>query len=41
MSNYLVINITSSKTNFEKVETKIRDYYLKKNMLQNKISDFF
>lgn len=32
MSNYLVINMTSSKTNFEKVETKIRDYYLKKHV---------
>lgn len=32
MSNYLVINITSSKTNFEKVETKIRGYYFKNHV---------
>lgn len=40
MSNYLVINMTSSKTNFEKVETKIRDYYLKKTCYKIKYQIF-
>jgi len=41
MSNYLIINVTSSKKNIEKVETKIWDYYLKKTCYKIKYQIFF